>query len=73
SLQHPVLAQRQAYYAQSFMAGRFHPNPYHPPADRVSVTLRFGRSGWLHVRRERVPQRFAHFPQYANGVWSVVR
>jgi type IV secretion system protein VirD4 len=73
AVQHPVLAQRQAYYAQSFMAGRFHPNPYHPPADRVRVTLGLGRSGWLTVRREVVPRRFAHFPQYAGGQWSVVR
>ncbi len=73
TVQHPILAQRQAYYAQSFMAGRFHPNPYHPPADRVRVTLGFGRSGWLNVRREAVPRRFAHFPQYAGGSWSIVR
>lgn len=36
-LPHPVLAQRRAYYEQAFMAGRFHPNPYHPPLDRVRV------------------------------------
>lgn len=73
SLQHPILAQRKAYYAQSFMAGRFHPNPYHPPADRVRVTLSLGRSGWLHVRNETVPHRFAHYPQYASGQWSTFR
>lgn len=73
AVQHPILAQRRPYYAQSFMAGRFHPNPYHPPRDRVSVTLPFGRSRWLQVRQERVPQRFAHFPQYASGQWSIVR
>jgi type IV secretion system protein VirD4 len=72
SLQHPILAQRKAYYAQSFMAGRFHPNPYHPPKDRVAVTLGLGRSRWLQVRQERVPSRFAHFPQYAGGQWSTV-
>ena len=73
SLQHPILAQRKAYYAQSFMAGRFHPNPYHPRRDRVAVTLGLGRSRWLQVRQERVPSRFAHFPQYAGGQWSIVR
>lgn len=73
SLQHPILAQRKAYYAQPFMAGRFHPNPYHPPADKVRVTLSLGRSRWLHVRREAVPRSFAHFPQYASGQWSIVR
>jgi len=72
-LQHPVLAQRKAYYEQPMMAGRFHPNPYHPPADKVRVTLGLGRSGWLNVRREAVPRRFAHFPQYASGQWSIVR
>ncbi|MBK6897489.1 MAG: type IV secretory system conjugative DNA transfer family protein [Alphaproteobacteria bacterium] len=73
ALQHPVFAQRQPYYQQSFMAGRFHPNPYHPPADKVRVTLGFGRTRWLSVKRESVPHRFAHYPQYVGGEWSVLR
>ncbi|MCB1451418.1 MAG: hypothetical protein KDJ67_15135 [Nitratireductor sp.] len=73
TLQQPIKAQRKAYYSQKFMAGRFHPNPYHPPADRVRVTLGMGRHRWLRVKSERVPRRFAHYPQYAEGRWSVLR
>lgn len=72
SLQQPIKAQRKAYYSQKFMAGRFHPNPYHPPQGKVRVTLGMGRSKWLRVKSERVPTRFAHYPQYKSGTWSVV-
>jgi len=65
----PVLAERAPYYEQAFMAGRYHPNPYHPPSDRVRVKTRWG-SAWRPVIRERVPQRYAHYPQYADGYWS---
>lgn len=71
-LAHPVFADRKPYYDQRWMAGRFHPNPYHPPLDRVRVKLRFGQA-MLPVVRERVPARFAHFPQYRDGYWSHVK
>lgn len=73
NLQQPIKAQRKAYYSQKFMAGRFHPNPYHPPQGKVRVTLGLGRQKWLHVKHQRVPKRFAHYPQYQSGTWSVVR
>ena len=65
----PALLDRRAYYDQRFMAGRFHPNPYHPPMDRVRVKTRFG-TAWKRVVRENVPQAFAAYPQYADGTWS---
>lgn len=68
----PILAERERYYEQRFMAGRYHPNPYHPPADRVRVKTLFGH-GWKKVVREPVPDEFAHYPQYRDGTWSKVR
>jgi len=69
---HPVLADRKPYYEQRFMAGRYHPNPYHPPADKVRVKTRFGHA-WRDVIREPVPRAYAHFPQYRDGTWSKVK
>lgn len=73
SVPHPIYAERKAYFAQSFMAGRFHPNPYHPPQDRVRIAGGLGTNRWLHVRKEPVPKRYAHYPQYVSGQWSVLR
>lgn len=71
-VQYPILAERERYYEQRFMAGRYHPNPYHPPADRVRVKTMFGH-GWKKVVREPVPDEFSQYPQYRDGVWSKVR
>lgn len=68
-LLHPVYADRRAYIDQAFMAGRYHPNPYHPPVDRVRVKTWLGHA-WRRVITEPVPLRFAHYPQYSNGYWS---
>ena len=65
----PLYADRRAYYGERFMAGRYHPNPYHPPLDTVRVKTRFG-SATRRVIKEPVPQRFAHYPQYRDGRWS---
>lgn len=69
NLSRPIYAERRAYFEQRFMAGRYYPNPYHPPADRVRVKLRIGH-GWRTIIREPVPQAFAHYPQYADGTWA---
>ena len=67
----PVAAWRGAYFAARELAGRFHPNPLHPPLDRVRVPTRFGsRRAW--VITEPVPDRFADFPQYQSGLWSYI-
>ncbi len=65
----PLLSDRRAYYEQRFMAGRYHPNPYHPPLDQVQVKTLFGY-GWRKVIKEPVPQAYAHYPQYQSGIWS---
>jgi type IV secretion system protein VirD4 len=69
---HPVLAQREPYYEQAFMAGRYHPNPYHPPAARVRVKTTWGHR-WREIVTEPVPARFSHYPQYQSGTWSRVQ
>ncbi|MBP5856256.1 type IV secretory system conjugative DNA transfer family protein [Marivibrio halodurans] len=68
-LAHPILADRFAYYDLPFMAGRYHPNPYFPPADKVRVMTPRGPA-WRRVITEPVPKRFAHYPQYRDGTWS---
>ncbi|WP_177198369.1 type IV secretory system conjugative DNA transfer family protein [Novosphingobium sp. CF614] len=68
-LLHPIDAEKSAYFDQPFMAGRFHPNPFYPPLDRVRVRTRVGHA-WLRVIREPVPPEFAHYPQYADGMWN---
>lgn len=69
NLDKPIYADRRPYFNETFMAGRFLPNPYHPPADRVRVKGRIGHH-WLRVVREPVPTEFAQFPQYRDGYWS---
>ncbi|MEM6712827.1 MAG: type IV secretory system conjugative DNA transfer family protein [Pseudomonadota bacterium] len=65
----PGLVDRRAYYEQRFMAGRYHPNPYHPPADVVRVKTLFGYNS-KRVIREPVPTAYADYPQYQDGFWS---
>ena len=68
----PHFGHRAPYYEQHFMSdGRFHPNPYHPPTDRVRVKTRWGHV-WRNVRREPVPRAYADYPQYRSGFWSRV-
>ncbi len=73
SAMRPILAHRYPYYSQPFMAGRYLPNPYHPPLDRVLITLPNGEQRWAEVVTEEVPEFFRGFPQFDNGSWSYVR
>ncbi len=68
-VQYPVRVERRNYYDERIWAGRYHPNPYHPPAGKVRIQTRFGKR-WRRVRRETVPARYAHYPQYSDGYWS---
>ena len=70
-LAHPIYADRAPYFDQRSMAGRFHPNPFHPPNDRVRIKKRFGHE-WRRVIREHVPARYAQLPQFADGYWSYI-
>ncbi|MEM8625372.1 MAG: type IV secretory system conjugative DNA transfer family protein [Pseudomonadota bacterium] len=67
----PVLAQRKPYWTQRCMAGRYLPNPYHPPADSVEIMTRWGRRR-RRVVTARVPPEYADYPQYRDGLWSYV-
>lgn len=68
----PIELERGPYWFERKLAGRFHPNPYHPPIDSVHVRTFWG----MRTRKvviEPVPQRYAHYPQYRNGLWSRVK
>ncbi|WP_299621445.1 TraM recognition domain-containing protein [uncultured Tateyamaria sp.] len=68
----PIRLQRRPYWTERCLAGRYHPNPYHPPLDRVRVQTRWGQRTRL-VIVEPVPTHFAHLPQYRDGMWSRVK
>ncbi|MEL6467935.1 MAG: type IV secretory system conjugative DNA transfer family protein [Pseudomonadota bacterium] len=68
----PIEMDREPYWVQRRLAGRFQPNPYHPPLDRVRVMTRWGMRT-RHVITEPVPARFEHYPQYRDGMWSRVK
>lgn len=68
---HPIEIDRRPYFNEAWMAGRFMPNPYHPPHDRVRV-----KAGWgyrtLYLRDVPVPANLAHMPQYASGRMKIL-
>ncbi|MEM6914202.1 MAG: type IV secretory system conjugative DNA transfer family protein [Pseudomonadota bacterium] len=64
---YPIEIERRPYWDTPGLS--FHPNPYHPPLDRVTVMTRWGRRT-RRVITEPVPERFAHYPQYRHGMWS---
>lgn len=67
----PIELERRPYWTSRELAGRYHPNPYHPPLDRVNIQTRWGQRS-RPVITGPVPQRFAHLPQYRDGIWSHV-
>ena len=71
-VEYPIEIDRVPYMDRRDLAGLFHPNPMHPPLDRVTVQTRWGKRT-RRVITEPVPQRFAHFPQYRAGLWSHVK
>lgn len=71
-VEYPIEVDRVPYMDRRDLAGLYHPNPMHPPLDRVAVQTRWGKRT-RRVITEPVPQRFAHFPQYRAGLWSRVK
>lgn len=71
-LRHPIYADRYAYFDQAFMTGRYMPNPYHPPEDRLRVKARWGYKT-LRVIDVPVPANLAHYPQYQSGRMRVLQ
>ncbi|CDO60035.1 Uncharacterized protein BN1012_Phect1821 [Candidatus Phaeomarinobacter ectocarpi] len=62
----PILGNKFPYYSRRENAGRYLPNPYHPPRDRMQVVTRFGRK-WAAVLDQPVPAKWRAFPQYQSG------
>lgn len=62
----PIRGKKYPYYSLREYAGRYLPNPYHPPNDRVIVQGRFGPKA-LRVYERDVPYKYRDFPQYASG------
>ena len=67
----PIYGHKYPYYMRREMAGRYLPNPYHPPMDKVQIKTRFG-SKWARVIICDVPAKYALYPQYASGRMSYV-
>lgn len=67
----PVFAEKHPYYTRGDYAGRFLPNPFHPPHNSVPIPSRWGQRR-ARIITESVPQQFAQYPQYASGTWSYV-
>lgn len=67
----PVAAYRVPYYLRRDLAGRWLPNPYHPPVGRVRVPGRFG-TRLRRVILEPVPKKYEDWPQYQSGQWSFI-
>ncbi|MEL7528844.1 MAG: type IV secretory system conjugative DNA transfer family protein, partial [Pseudomonadota bacterium] len=67
----PAFVDRIAYWLMRMCAGRFLPNPYHPPLDQVLCKTLWG-SRWFPVVTREVPDEFKGFPQYPNGMGSFV-
>lgn len=67
----PIYAEKFAYYDRVEMAGKFLPNPYHPPQYSVRVMTEYG---WhtCRVINFPVPPEVAHYPQYKSGWWSFI-
>ena len=72
ALPKPLYADRKPYYEQRFMAGRYHPNPYHPPLDKVPVKTWLGKRERAVVK-EPVPTKYVRYPQYKEGYWSYIK
>jgi len=68
----PIRAKRRHYYERADLAGRYLPNPLHPPYDQIFVTHK-GGSGVFPVVSSSVPDDLAALPQYQQGKMSRVK
>lgn len=66
-----IYAERRPYWEQPWMAGRFMPNPYHPPQDKVLVQTPRGPA-FRPIRAQPVEPAFIDYPQYQSGWMHVV-
>ncbi|MEM7721483.1 MAG: type IV secretory system conjugative DNA transfer family protein [Pseudomonadota bacterium] len=66
-----VNVQLLRYILQVWMAGRFHPNPYHGRLDEVTVQTEHGPERRPVIAQD-VPERYADYPQYRDGKMTVI-
>lgn len=71
-LAHPIEVDRRPYYGERWMAGRYFPNPYHPPANELRVKASWGHRT-MKVCEVPVPANLAHYPQHAEGRMRVLK
>ncbi|NHK29632.1 type IV secretory system conjugative DNA transfer family protein [Parvularcula flava] len=62
----PILAEKYPYFYRREMAGKYFPNPNHPPIDSILIQGRFRRHR-IPVHKGPVPENYRHFPQYKDG------
>ncbi|WP_288132410.1 type IV secretory system conjugative DNA transfer family protein [Accumulibacter sp.] len=65
----PILAEKRPYFLDKSMAGRYFPDPYHPPLDAVLVQTSLGPRTRAVVWSD-VPKHLAHWPQHATGRYA---
>lgn len=63
---HPTDGRLPFYFNEAWMDGRYLPNLYHPPVDKVQVMTKRGPR-YRPVVARNVPTACADFPQYASG------
>ncbi len=68
----PIYAEKYHYFDRVEMAGRYLPNPYHPPVDRVRVMTADGPNIRRIIIEPVPPEAASQFPQYREGHWSFV-
>ncbi len=68
----PIYAEKYPYFDRVEMAGRYLPNPYHPPVDRVRVVTADGPNIRRIIIEPVPPEAASQFPQYREGHWSFV-
>ncbi|MEM8985619.1 MAG: type IV secretory system conjugative DNA transfer family protein [Pseudomonadota bacterium] len=70
-LQKPMLLNLRAYYERPELAGRYLDDRFHPPYGMVTVS-NGRRSQQRRVLHGPVNRRYAHLPQYADGMCEYV-
>lgn len=63
-----IVAEKMPNYWQNrAMAGKYGPDPMHPPMDRVNIQGRFFGTITRKFIRQSVPDKLAHMPNHING------
>lgn len=71
-IQKLIYCDRKPYFEQHWMAGRYHPNPYHPPIEKVRIKNRFFGHSWRRVLKKDPPKHLRHLRQYQTRPLSYI-